>query len=590
MRRLVSAFRTSIRQNKLFYSLKNRVTAVFLLSSMITFILVSAASYYTIYSILYNKIEKSIQLTLDQVSRDTDSAMDNLLSVSSQLSYGGIVSNDLANFLSTDSYSSKRTHYDNINSYLNLIDYTNPTAGFHFYYRKDSKDILFGNANLNRDFSLDGLPVLTQKTLFTFYGPYKSFSGGQSDLVISMSRPVDIQGDYSLKLYLESNLSVLPRILKTEQLGMPVSYAIVSDAGQVVYSELPDVLTQGAAYAGGLKSTPDAYLFESGSHYGWKLLAAFNKSAFNLEIRNWALRMGLLGIGVMLISLMLGYVVWRAVYVPIRVFKKEINLMASSQFDTVTERTNVAEFDKVLKEFHQMKDRIQSLLVEVKQKETDKRQLEVDKLLSQINPHFLYNTLNTVQWIARAERQPKIVKLVAELTRLLRYNLGKEGSVVTVARELSALKDYVSLQLVRNDHQFEVLFEVDEGVDNVAIPRFILQPLVENAIYHGLNEGEGTIVVKVAKEGPNLVTVQVQDDGAGLSEDRLRLMLEGGREGRTDVGLGIGLSYVNKMLEVHYGEGCKLSIDSLPGAGTTYSFAIPNREVQHHEDLEQQRA
>jgi len=580
----VAALRAAIVQNKLFYSLKNRVTAVFLLSTTMTFALVSASSYYTIYSILYNKIEKSIQLTMAQVSTDADSAMDTLLSVSSQLSYGGIVSNDLFNFLSTDSYASKRTHYDNINSYLSLIDYTNPTAGFHFYYRSNpvsgaDGDILFGNGKLNRNFTLENLPLLTQQTLFAFYGPHPSFTGDPDQLVISLSRPVNIGSPYNLKLYLESNQTVLPRVLKPEQLGMRVSYALVSDEGRIVYSELPDTLKVGERYDGGIRSTSDAYLFESGSRYGWKLVAAFDKSAFTMELRSWALRLALIGIGVMLVSLLLGYLVWRAVYVPIRLFKKEIGLLASNQFDTGTERTNVAEFDKVLKEFHMMKERIQDLLAEVKQKENDKRQLEVDKLLSQINPHFLYNTLNTVQWMARSEGQPRIVKLVAELTRLLRYNLGKEGSVVTIDREVAALKDYVSLQLARNDYQFEVRYEIDERAGRVAIPRFILQPLVENAIYHGLTDGRGTIIVSVALDGPNRVTVKVMDNGAGLSREQRQKVLEKGKDGLSEVGLGIGLSYVNKTLEVHYGEGCRLSIDSVPGAGTVYRFTIPNVEA-----------
>lgn len=576
MKTLLAAIRRKLVQYRLFYSLKNRVTAVFLLSSLITFALVGSASYYTIYSILYNKIEKNIQLSLDQVTREVDLAMDNLLSVSSQLSYGGIVSNDLANFVSTNSYSSKRTHYDNINTYLNLIDYTNPTAGLHFYYRADSSDILFENGKLNRAFALDGLPVLTNKTLFAFYGPHPSFAGNEDRMVISLSRPVNIQGDYKLRLYLESNKTALPRILQPDQLGMAVAYALVNESGSVVYSEMPELFRNGSAYAGDLTRTADAYIFESGSRYGWKLVAAFNKSAFNGEIYDWVLRMAVLGIGLMLASLLLGYLVWRAVYVPIRLFKKEIGLLASSQFDTSTERTNVAEFDKVLKEFHLMKDKIQSLLQEVKQKEFDKRQLEVDKLLSQINPHFLYNTLNTVQWMAKSEGQDKIVKLVAELTRLLRYNLGKEGSIVTVDREVAALKDYVSLQLVRNDYQFEVRFEVDEGAGDVAIPRFILQPLVENAIYHGLNDGTGLIVVRIALEASNAVTVSVQDDGAGLTEEQSRRLLSGDSLSGGDVGLGIGLNYVNKMLEVHYGVGCKLSIDSVPGSRTTYRFTIPD--------------
>ncbi|MBM7564023.1 sensor histidine kinase [Paenibacillus sacheonensis] len=565
------------------YSLKNRVTVVFLFSTFMTFAIVGSASYYTISSILYNKIERNIQLTMDEVSRDTDLAVDNLLSVSSQLSYGGTVSNDLTNYLSTDSYSSKKTHYDNINAYLNLIDFTNPNAGFHFYYYPDTGKTLFENGKLNRPPVMTGLPVLTDKTLFTFYGPHPSLADGKNGLVLSLTRPVDTMGGSNLYLYLESSLPALANIMKTKQLGMDIKYVIANEQNRIVYSQLPGSFQIGALYAGEsgdtIRSAADAYVFDTTSRYGWHLVAAFNKSAFTSEIRAWALRMALIGAVLMLLSLLLGYLVWRSVYVPIRLFKKEIGHMASNQFDTVTERTNVAEFDQVLKQFHSMKDRIQSLLLEVRQQENEKRQLEVDKLLSQINPHFLYNSLNTVQWIARTEGQRKIVKLVAELTRLLRYNLGKEGSIVTIEQELTALKDYVALQLVRNDDQFKAAFDVDDAVLQVEIPRFILQPLVENAICHGLKEGSGTIEVTVRRSQPGFVTISVRDDGTGMSEEKLARLFEGNG---TEVGqgLGIGLNYVNRMLDVHFGEGCRLQAESSEKDGTVYWFTIPTRRKE----------
>ncbi|WP_274366112.1 cache domain-containing sensor histidine kinase [Paenibacillus thermotolerans] len=586
MMQTLSSIYQALTRTKLGYSLKNRMAAAFLLSSLITFALVSSASYYTITQILYSKIEKNIQLTLDQISKDIDLTMDNLISVSGQLSYGGIISNDLINFLSTNSYSSKRAYVDNIDTYLSLIDHTNPNAGLHFYYNPDSKSMLFANAKLNREFSLEGLPTLTGQTLFTFYGPHRSFEAGSQSVVLSLSRPVDRLGEYNLNLYLESNVSTFERSLKKAQFGMDTAYVLVNDQGNVVYSELVDEFPLGSVYQGGRKHIGDKVVFDSKSRYGWELAALFDRSVFDREIRDWAVRMIILGIGLMCVSLLAGYLVWRAVYVPIRVFKKEIGLMASSNFDSSPERTNVAEFDQVLKQFHLMKDRIQTLLQEVKQQEINKRQLEVDKLLSQINPHFLYNTLNTVQWLARAQGQGEIVKLVANLTRLLRYNLGKEGSVVTVERELSALKDYVALQLVRHDQQFEVRYEIDDGAGEVEIPRFILQPLVENAIYHGLKDREGVITVRIEWAGDELLTVSVRDNGAGLSDEQKERLLAGGRDAQSEAGLGIGLNYVNKMLEVHYGEAGKLTIDSMLGEGTVYRFTIRANIKEGPEDGE----
>ncbi|MFD2614221.1 cache domain-containing sensor histidine kinase [Paenibacillus gansuensis] len=565
-------------RNKLVYSLRSRMTAAFLLSSFITFALVSSASYYTMYSILYNKIEKGIQITLDQVTKEMDANMDNLISVSQQLSYGGVVSNDLFNFMSTDSFSSKRTHYDNITSYLNLIDFTNPNAGLHFYYNAVTEQPLFSNNKVDKGFSSRGdrLPVLTDKTLYTFYGPHKTFVDGGESMVLSLIRPVDLYGEFNLKLYLETNLNALTNTLKQNQLGMDIGYVLVNNQGGIVYSDRPADFKVGAVYEGGRPKLDDAYVFGSKSRYGWELLGTFNKSVFNQEIRSWALRMAVLGVVLMLVSLLAGYLVWRAVYKPIRLFRKEIGMISSSNFDSTPERTNIVEFDGVLKQFQSMKQNIQELLAEVQQKEFDKRQLEVDKLLSQINPHFLYNTLNTVQWMARAEGQKPIVQLVTQLTRVLRYNLGKEGSIVTVEQEVSALRDYVAIQLVRNDYQFEVQYRIDERAEGVAIPRFILQPLVENAIYHGLEEGEGTIEVSVLSTLEGTVQVSVRDNGRGLSENKMAELLEGTKERDHEVGLGIGLNYVNKMLEVHYGESCKLHMHSRKGEGTVYSFEIPD--------------
>ncbi|MDI6618763.1 MAG: histidine kinase [Clostridiales bacterium] len=570
----------NIFQRKTIYSLKDRITRAFLITSIITFVLVSFVSYFTIYSILYNKIEKGIDSALDKTVKDMDSAFDNLTSVSEQLSYEGAAARDLSNFLTSESYAEKRRYYDDIDVFLSLIDFTNPNVGLHFYYDRKSLNMLFTNGSLNREFDINNLPQFMQKSEFSFYGPHLSFNSDKNDLVMSVSSPVKIIDGTDYSLYIETDSKTLSKILKRNQLGMDMYYTIVNDKGQVTYSEMPNYFPVKSIYKYNVPNNKMAkkgeyYIFTKKSSLGWMLAAAIKKSVFNIEIKQWILRMAAIGILLMIVGIAIGFVIWRSVYRSIKVFKNEINLMADSNFDSELTYTNITEFDNVLGEFYSMKQKVRQLMFEIKQKEKDRHSLEVDKLLYQINPHFLYNTLNIVQWMAKADGHEDIVKFVSNLVRLLRYNLGKEGSIVTIEREVAALKDYISLQKVRSDYRLEVIFNIDERTLNVPIPRFILQPLVENSIYHGLNGEDGCIWINVLYSRPDTVSVLIKDNGQGMSREMIKGLLEGENTKRGDLGLGIGLNYVNKVLQVHYGYEYKLNIKSQIGVGTIYRFNIP---------------
>jgi len=555
------------------YSFKSRVTAAFLVSSIITFLLVGSASYYTIYTIVYRQVEEGIDLAMEQLVKDLNMSLDNMTRVSHQLSYGGLLAGDLDGFLTSDSYAAKRRHYDAINEYLFLIDNTNPNVGLHFYMDAETGERLFANQRGAIASDLEGLPPLATHAVYDFHGPHPSAGPERDALVFSLVRPVDWNGEGNLWLYLETHAETLRNILEPNRLGMKAEYMLVGSDGVVAYSEIPGV-PAGSRY----DSSDAERLYAKTGAYGWTLLASVDGSAFTREINAWMSRMAAVGVGVMLASLAAGALVWRAVYGPIRVFRSEIGMLAGSNFQSPGQPTGVVEFDKTMHQFTRMKEHIRFLLEEVRQKERDKRHLEVDKLLAQINPHFLYNTLNTVQWIARSEGQHTIVKLIANLTQLLRYNLGKEGSVVRIEREVEALRNYVSLQLIRNDYQFHVDFRVDDRALDVFIPRFLLQPLVENSIYHGLRDGKGTILVAIECGPDDTVRVEIRDDGEGMDADRA--LRGGGADGAGEerkYGLGIGIHYVDKMLEVHYGEATRLAIESRPGEGTAYRFALPAR-------------
>lgn len=268
------------------------------------------------------------------------------------------------------------------------------------------------------------------------------------------------------------------------------------------------------------------------------------------------------------------------IYGPLRKVNLEINRMAENVTAPVA-YTNVEEFDFVLTNFQQMKKQVNELIVAVAHNEKQKSQFEIEKLLSQINPHFLHNTLNTVQWMARLNGQKEIDKLVTLLVKVLHYNLGKQSIIVTIGEEIEAIRNYMELQRIRYDYEFEFNVEADEDVLSVAVPRFLLQPLVENSIYHGLSDN-GKVDVEITKHGEGEVQLCVKDNGAGMDADTLDQLLSD--DGAKKRGLGIGFSYVNRMLRTYYGEQMKLEMFSKPGEGTVVSIVIPRKGKEDFDD------
>jgi len=550
--------------NQVRYLLKHRVTLLFLLSTLVTFLFVSSISYYTIYSILYNKIERGIQDTIRQCVGDMEREIDNLAMVSQQLTFEGIIAGEVNDYLFSTSYAEKRRHSDNIMVFFNLMDYTNPNVGLRFYYHGDFSELHFNNHTLKDRIELSSLPILSENKLYTIYGPHASLASEKDDLVISISRSMSAIDDRGYSVYVETAAESLDGILKENQLGMETFYIIKDANGIVVYDQTPDE-----------HKMKDYYVFSEQSRAGWEFTGAMHKDGFNREVIQWVARMSALGVLLMLTSIGAGFLILKSIYTSIRIFKREIGLMSENNYDSPPSYTYIAEFDQVLDQFYEMKFRVNHLMQEVRQKEQDKRNLEVDKLLAQINPHFLYNTLNTVQWIARTDGNDTIVRVVSSLIRLLRYNLGKEGSVSTIGQEINAVKDYAALQRVRNDYQFDVIYTIDERVMDIPIPRFILQPIVENSIYHGLCDGKGVICVEAKHENSGFVSVSVRDNGIGIDSERIEKMLDNNGPGQNELGMGIGLNYVNKTLDVYYGDKYRLHAESDKGKGVTYTFILP---------------
>lgn len=228
--------------------------------------------------------------------------------------------------------------------------------------------------------------------------------------------------------------------------------------------------------------------------------------------------------------------------------------------------------------FNAMVVELQKLIDQVYHEQQGKREAEVKILQQQIKPHFLYNTLDTIQWMAQEHDAQDIVELVAALTKLFRIGLSDGRELISVRDEIDHVRSYLTIQKARYEEKFDFAVSVEEAVCGHKVLKLTLQPIVENAIYHGIKErrGHGNIEIEAGRVGGNLV-LRVKDDGIGMSGEqlaRIRSALDQSTGGDSHNG-GFALVNVNERIRLAFGSQYGLRVYSTQGSGTTVEVIHP---------------
>lgn len=565
------------------HSLKRRAYFFLILSSLIPLSLIGYISYLSLYSLHNENIDDGVRSNVKQLQISMNNVFNNLEDAALQLAmYNGKVADDIETFMNTDDFMTKYEMKKAVIDNISPINAAKPDLGLIFFYYANKNQVLFENQSVKESFSPKILPELGSGINATYYGPHETGRASGDSMVFSIARKVNLIDGADMYVYMETSLKLFEDLLKSQQYKLSVSSVLLNQEGRVMYSQLEDQFPIGQQIAvnklnaAGKSATikQGYYVYSQQGEQGWYILAAVNKKEYSADVYQWMNKFVLLSLLSILISLLLGFSIWRIVYKPLRMINKEILLVTRSKFNTKAKTTGIVEFDGVLEQFYMMRGRLSELFKELEEKERKKRIVEVEKLMHQINPHFLHNTLNTVQWLARMNGQHEIDRLVALFTRVLHYNLGKEGGIVQLSEEIAVLQDYIDLQRIRYAYHFDVQLQVDRNLSDVQVPRFIMQPIVENAIYHGLKDESGCIRIDVYQEGGFLLIV-VKDNGEGMSEEDIRRLLVEQSDAHKKVGMGIGLSYVKHMLDVYYGDVASMNIIGTKGSGTTFELRIP---------------
>lgn len=230
------------------------------------------------------------------------------------------------------------------------------------------------------------------------------------------------------------------------------------------------------------------------------------------------------------------------------------------------------EIGDLVNGFDAMLLRLNTLIKEVYEGRIKEKEYEMRALQAQINPHFLYNTLSLINWKAIEAGADDISKITLALSTFYRTSLNKGKNVMSLADELRNMRSYLDIQLMMHDYDFDVVFQVDESIGQYQTLNLILQPLIENAIAHGIDvkpDGRGVLTITGKEEG-DLIVLTVEDNGVGMSDEQAERIL-------TEESKGYGVRNVNERIKLYYGEQYSLKIESKEGVGTKACIRIPKR-------------
>ena len=241
----------------------------------------------------------------------------------------------------------------------------------------------------------------------------------------------------------------------------------------------------------------------------------------------------------------------------------------------VKNETSRDEIYRLEESYDAMIGRIYDLMEKNIRDMEEKRRLELDSLQQQINPHFLYNTLDAIAWMAKIKKEPEIESLVMSLAKFFRISLHRGDKIITVGEEVELTQHYLEIEQIRFPDRFTISYDIDPEVKNLKTLKLILQPIVENAIKYGMADSSGTIRISVKKDGGKLI-FQVLDNGTGFVVPSDILARPGGTFDTKKS--GFGLFNVNERIRLEYGEPYGLKISSAPNKGTKVQIIIPVTE------------
>ncbi len=411
------------------------------------------------------------------------------------------------------------------------------------------------------------------ETIFEGYYPW----------VVTMTAPLEGGGEAAW-VSLDLSFSGISSYIKNVSIGQRGYCFLMDDAGNIIYHPQQQLIYAGlksedtealaALEDGAYADDTVIYSVASVGESGWRAVGvSYVDELVNRNV-NDMIRLSLwLAVVVLAVAVLTSWLLSRLIGKPLRGLASAMESFESDA-DHFTYRPvgGTREVQELSDSFEHMVLRIQELMTTVREEEVNLRKTELKALQAQINPHFLYNTLDSIAWMCEQGRNADAVKMVHALARLFRISISRGHELIPIAKELEHAESYLQIQMYRYKNQFTYTFDVDPDCLGYYCNKITLQPIIENSINHGLDlmVEEGRIDVRVRFDGDDIV-FSVQDNGVGMGPEQLEAIMQNGPTDRT----GIGIKNVNDRLKIYFGRSYGLSITSEPDVGTCVEIRMP---------------
>ncbi|MDU1325079.1 MAG: sensor histidine kinase [Clostridiales bacterium] len=413
--------------------------------------------------------------------------------------------------------------------------------------------------------------------------------------VVSLSRQVELTRAGSIEggvLLVDMSFSGIEQICKDVELASSDGYLYLIDGdGEIIYHPRQQLI-----YAGLLEeNNRTAAGYEDGSHAetfggakrqvtvktvgytGWKLVGVV--PADNIWDNYGQLLLFFLFVVLFSIFLLVfvNLHLSERISVPIKTLERAVKELEAGREEVDIDVSGPYEIERLGHSIRSMVSTMRHLMDDIIEQEAQKRRSELDVLQSQINPHFLYNTLDSVVWMTENGRTDEAILMVTSLARFFRISLSRGSNIIPIADELEHARHYLTIQKMRYKNKFSAVIAAEDGVEGLYTIKLIVQPILENAIYHGMAyaDGDGEITVRARRDGGDVV-IEVADNGPGMPEETVERLLDQSYAAAPGTkGSGIGLRNVHQRIRLTFGEEYGLAIHSEPDAGTTVCIRLP---------------
>lgn len=553
---------------------------------------------------LYEKyIENSKQLVtqknkqlIDQASLNLNTYIRNLMNISDTMYYSVIKNKDLA--------------YDNMDKEMTLLYEANKdnlisiacfdgigtlVAASPVGTMKEDVDVMsqdwFIQANRkieNLHFSTPHVQDLFDDSNYRYYW------------VVSLSRVVSLtyQGNTSRGILLvDMNFSDIEQLFsKVNAKGEGYVYLTDSEGEiiyhpkqKVIYSNLMEENNKVAAsYEDGshmetFNGEKRAVVVKTVGYTGWKIVSVTPIKEIAINLNQFKFFTVIILAVSILVIIVGNSIVSLKVTNPIRKLEDSVKDLENGDLNLDIYIGGSHEIQHLGRTINSMVNQMKLLMDDIVKEQEEKRKSELDALQSQINPHFLYNTLDSIVWMVESERYPDAISMVTALASLFRISLSKGKNIISIKDEIEHAKNYMKIQKVRFKDQFSFQVNIDPAIEEYSTIKLIIQPLLENAIYYGVESmrDEGVITVK-GYETENDIFIEVEDNGMGIPEEEQILLLTDNTRARKR-GSGIGLINVHQRIKLYFGEEYGLQIKSELDEGTTIIIHLPKIKFKEDE-------